>query len=140
MCGNYRFVNKWTWFNKYAMPFITRGFLILLAKPRCLTFWIYNPNITNCHFKRVQGDNCILGHWPKWEGLCMSGSSYLLGWRIHLQNSKRWCIKSLQAWIFPWWHCCVWFHHGKIWSSFEDVFEHLGAYGLKLCLRKCRFF
>jgi len=28
MCENYRFVNKWTWFNKYAMSFITKGLFL----------------------------------------------------------------------------------------------------------------
>jgi hypothetical protein len=47
-----------------------RKILIIMAKPSCLTFWIYDANITNFHFRKMT--TWRLRHWPKWERLFVS--------------------------------------------------------------------
>jgi len=44
-------------------------FLILLATLKCLTLWIYNLISSIAISWRWQGEDYILVHWPKWDGL-----------------------------------------------------------------------
>jgi hypothetical protein len=77
-----------------------RRFLIQLAKPRCLTLWIYDLDITNYHYVKVIRSRLHIGALTKMGRIiCINGSSYHLGWKMLLQNSKGWWIGCLQAWI-----------------------------------------
>ncbi len=69
---------------------------ILLAMLKCLTFWIYDLDIISCLFVKVTKWRLQFGALTKMEGtICINESFYLLGWRKHLQSSKRWWIDFL---------------------------------------------
>jgi hypothetical protein len=56
-----------------------RRFLIQLAKPRCLTLWIYDLDITNYHYVKVTRSRLHIEPLTKIGRIvCINGSSYNL--------------------------------------------------------------
>jgi hypothetical protein len=79
-----------------------RGFFIQLAKSTCWTVGIYDLYITNYHYVKVMRSRLHIGALIKMGRIvCISGSSYHLGWKMLPQNFKGWWIRCLQAWILP---------------------------------------
>jgi hypothetical protein len=67
---------------------------------KCLKFWIYDLDIITCFFVKVTKWRLNFGALTKMgRTICINESLYLLGWRKHLQSSKRWWIDFLYAWI-----------------------------------------